>query len=250
MKPNVHTIESLQNDLGRLGADPSGILMVHVSYKAIGETEGRGDAVLDSMAEYMASGLLLLPGHTWANINKDNPIMDVRNTPTCVGVLPELFRKRPGVTRSLHPTHSLCGLGTSAVEFLTGDHLAETPCGFKTAYRRLYEQNAQILLIGVRFNRNTYIHGVEEWYDFPGRLSEKVEHLYVVNYDGTKHYTPQYRHDFKDPKWPLPHADEEAMIAAGAVRQGKFGDADCLLCDARKLSDKIGERIDEMYGSN
>jgi aminoglycoside 3-N-acetyltransferase len=219
-------------------ADPKGILMVHVGYKSIGDVEGRGDAVLDALSEYQRDGILLFPGHTWANIKRDeNPVMDVRTTETCVGTLPELFRKRKGVHRSLHPTHSLCGLGRGAQGFLEGDHLAVTPCGPKTAYYRMYERGAQILLIGVRFNRNTFIHCVEEMMAWPGRLSEDIHPLYVVDYGGEKIYTPQYRHCY-DSLSPLFSLEDE-MIEAGAVTVGRFGDAECLLCDARLLADGI-----------
>lgn len=235
----MHTTKTLVNDLSRMGIDPSGPLLVHVSYKAIGEVDGRGDAVLDALCEFMASGLLMLPGHTWDNIGEENPVMDARTTPVCVGVLPELFRNRPAVTRSLHPTHSLCGLGRDAANFLTGDHLADTPCGFLTAYRRLYEQNGQILLLGVRFDRNTFIHGVEEWYGVPGQVSEKLTPLYVKDFDGVTHFTPQHRHCYTEMS-PCFYAEDE-MIAAGAVKVTRFGDAECLLCDARKLSDRLGE---------
>ena len=238
----MHTFNSLQNDLDRIGIDPTGILMVHISCKAIGETDGRGDAVIDSLVTYMHNGLLLLPAHTGATINAENPIMDVRTTPSYVGILSELFRKRPGVHRSLHPTHSLCGKGRSAIEFLTGDHLANTPCGFETAYRRLYEQKGQILLIGVRFMENTFIHGVEEWYKVPGRIEDEQLPLYVVDFDGNTHFTPMhtYCHPFDSLN---AFESEDAMISIGAVTEGKYGDADCLLCDAKRLSDGLGEMI-------
>ena len=235
----MNTIKSLRNDLERLKVDPSGILMVHVSYKAIGETEGRGDAVLDCLSQYMENGLFLMGGHTYENVNDEHPVMDARNTPVCVGVLPELFRRRPGVRRSLHPTHSICGLGRHAAEFLTGDHLADTPCGLKTAWRRLYEQKAQILLIGVRFDRNTFIHGIEEWYNIPGRVADEPKPYYVIDFDGVTHFTPQRRHCYGQPSKLF--ESENAMLAAGAATEGKFGNAACFLCDAKKLSDTWGE---------
>jgi aminoglycoside 3-N-acetyltransferase len=252
----MYNTGTLRHDLAAMNIDPKGILMVHISYKSVGEVQGRGDAVLDALSEYMRDGLLLLPAHTWANIKREedsarienpgrkgeffdtSPVMDVRTTQTCVGVLPELFRSRPSVTRSLHPTHSVCGLGKDAEHFLQGDHLAETPCGPKTCYWRMYEQRAQILLVGVRFNRNTFIHCVEEMYDLPGRLSDFRHPLWVIDYGGEKRYTPQYRHCY--PELSAPFTWENEMISAGAVTEVKFGDADCLLCDARAMADEMG----------
>ena len=124
----MHTKQDLLAQLAALDIDPKGTLMVHLSCKAIGEVEGRGDTVLDVLIEYMQAGLLVLPTHTWSNVHtRSNPVMDVLHTPTCVGILTELFRKRPGVCRSLHPTHSLAALGTDAEAFLSGEECIQNP---------------------------------------------------------------------------------------------------------------------------
>ena len=145
----MHTQQTLITQLSNLSVDPAGTLMVHISYKAIGEVEGRADAVLDALMDYMKPGLLVLPAHTWDNVGKQNPVMDVLHTPSCVGVLTELFRKRPGVSRSLHPTHSLAAYGKDAEDFVSGEELIDTPCGKGGSYDKLWERDAQILLIGV-----------------------------------------------------------------------------------------------------
>ena len=120
--------------------------------------------------------------------------MDVLYTPVCVGILPELFRKRAGVRRSLHLTHSVAAIGRGAEEFLAGEENVTTPCPAGGVYHRLYTRGAQIMLIGVNFTRNTYIHGVEEWEHVPGTLTEGTQDLYVVDYEGKRHHTPQHRH--------------------------------------------------------
>jgi aminoglycoside 3-N-acetyltransferase len=125
----MYTKQNLLTHLTQLGIDPSGTLMVHLSYKSIGEVDGRADTVLDAFMEYMKDGLLVLPGHTWDNVNKHNPVMDVLHTPTCVGAATELFRKRPGVHRSLHATHSLLAFGGDAEAFVSGEEKIMTPCG-------------------------------------------------------------------------------------------------------------------------
>ena len=74
--------------------------------------------MLDALMEFFEKGLLLLPTHTWKTINAENPVFDVDNEPACVGILPNLFLKRPGVIRSLHPTHSMAGFGKDAESYL------------------------------------------------------------------------------------------------------------------------------------
>jgi len=234
----MHTKQDLSPQLAALNINPAGTLMVHLSCKAIGEIEGRGNTVLDTLTEYMRPGLLVLPSHTWANVNTNppvnNPVMDVLHTPTCVGILAELFRKRPGVCRSLHPTHSLAAIGKEAEEFLSGEERIQTPCGKGGAYYKLWERNAQILLIGVNFTRNTFIHGIEEWDGAQGTISQEKTDLYVINYEGQRIYAPQYRHCARLGSETFSKLEPEA-IRKGILTLGRFGDATARLMRAAPL---------------
>ena len=71
----MYTKKDLLRNLSEIGVDSFGTLMVHISCKAVGEVEGRGDAILDLLVEYMRPGLLVLPSHTWNNQSrgKQNP---------------------------------------------------------------------------------------------------------------------------------------------------------------------------------
>ena len=87
----MHTWESLMKQLEELGIDGKGTLLVHSSMKSMGPVEGGADTVLDALTAYMKEGLLVLPTHTWSYINADNPRFYVDQSPSCVGILPELF---------------------------------------------------------------------------------------------------------------------------------------------------------------
>src|SRR2546428_309688 len=47
---------------------------------------------------------------------RQHPRFDVRRTPSQMGLVTELFRRRPDVVRSLHPAHSVCAFGPLANE--------------------------------------------------------------------------------------------------------------------------------------
>ena len=240
----MYTKQDLTAYLQALGIDPLGTLMVHLSYKSIGEVDGCGDTVLDALSEYMSAGLLVLPSHTWAHVGEKNPVMDVLYTPSCVGKLTELFRKRPGVLRSLHPTHSLSAHGAQAASFLSGEQHINTPCGKGGAYYKLWQRNAQILLIGVNFTRNTYIHGIEEWDGAEGSISSEKTDLYVINHEGNRLYTPQYRHCA-----PLSSETfcklEPQMLQAGILTLGTFGDATARVMRAAPLREAVGALLQD-----
>ena len=238
----MHTQQSLLNQLHELGIDGRGTLLVHSSMKSMGEVEGGADTVLDALTDYMKDGLLVLPTHTWSTINASNPMFHVESSPCCVGILPELFRKRPGVVRSWHPTHSVAAVGQDAVEFTKDDHLYDTPCARGSAWGKLLDRKATILLVGVDLKRNTFIHGVEEWVDIPGRLTDEHEQLYTVLPDGTEISVPSRRHcglSWSEHFWKV----DEVLQRKGGMRLGKLGDAVVRVCDAAMVEEIITEML-------
>lgn len=225
----IHTAASLKGQLTEMGIDPRGTLLVHSSLKSIGTVQGGADTVLDVLAEYMKDGLLVLPTHTWSYINAENPRFSVLESPSCVGILPELFRKREGVIRSWHPTHSVAALGAEAEAFTAGDERWDTPCARGSVYGKLLDRKADIMLLGVDLRRNTFIHGIEEWVDIPGRMTDEPEQLYTVTPSGEEISVPSRRHcglSWSQHFWKV----EQVLEDGGALRRGSFGDAAVMLC--------------------
>ncbi|WP_435923009.1 AAC(3) family N-acetyltransferase [Paenibacillus sp. DYY-L-2] len=238
----MHTKQSLIAQLESAGIDRLGTVLIHSSMKKIGDVEGGADTVLDALSEYMKDGLLVLPTHTWAYINADNPKFYVETSEVNVGILPELFRKRLGVVRSLHPTHSVAALGKDAAAFTAGDERWDTPCHRESAWGRLLDRKATILLVGVDLRRNTFIHGIEEWVDIPGRLTDGHEKLYTVLADGTEIPVPSRRHcglPWSEHFWKV----EGVLEEQGALYRSKLGDADVLVCDTVKMTEILSEML-------
>ncbi|WP_339222497.1 AAC(3) family N-acetyltransferase [Paenibacillus sp. FSL H8-0332] len=243
----MHTRSSLMKQLEGMGVDPQGTLLVHSSLKSIGEVEGGADTVLDVLSEYMKEGLLVLPTHTWSYIDGQNPRFSVLESPVCVGILPELFRKRPRVIRSWHPTHSVAALGRDAAVFTAGDERWDTPCARGSVYGKLLDRGAEIMLLGVDLRRNTFIHGIEEWVDIPGRMTDGHEDLYTVTPEGEEIAVPSRRHcglSWSQHFWKV----ESVLEDGGALRRGSFGDAEVMLCGTvettRILSGMLRENPD------
>ncbi|MFD0960598.1 AAC(3) family N-acetyltransferase [Paenibacillus chungangensis] len=235
------TKSSLIKDLENLGIDSNGTLLVHSSMKSIGNVDGGADTVLNALSEYMNNGLLVFPTHTWSYINHDGAVFDVRQSPSCVGILSELFRKRPGVHRSLHPTHSVAALGRDAEDFVSGDERFQTPCARGSAWGRLIDRHAAILLIGVDQSRNTFIHGAEEWAGIPDRLSDRPMELYTLNREGTRIRVPVYGHT--TPAWDHYPKVDDILKARGIMHMGRFGQAETRLCAAPKTAELIGDLL-------
>ncbi|MCL2372251.1 MAG: AAC(3) family N-acetyltransferase [Defluviitaleaceae bacterium] len=238
----MYTKQNLKSNLAAIGINPKGTLKVHSSYKAIGEVEGRAGTVLAALMEYMQDGLLVLPSHTWSNVNTRNPVMDALHTPTCVGIITELFRKMEGVHRSLHPTHSVCAYGQDAKSFIYGEENATSPCPEGGVYHKLWQRNAQILLIGVNFTTNTFIHGMEEWDGAVDTIKKEPESYYVITPEGQRLHSPQHRHCARIGSATFSKLEPEAM-QAGILTLGKFGNATTRLMQARPLRTLVANHL-------
>ena len=229
----------LKEDLIKMGIRPSDTLLIHSSMKAIGPVEGGTDTVLDVLMEYFRDeGLLVFPTLSYRDINAKNPRFDVRATPACTGILPELFRQRPGVIRSLHPTHSVAAFGHDAAEFTAGHEKAETPEPCGSPWWKLLERHGKILFIGTGISCNTFLHGVDEWLKLPDLRSKDPVAFEAVDYNGKVHPMRQFQHCVG--RNAFYGSLEDRFDAAGAIVRGKFGDADCHLLDCRLIAAELG----------
>ena len=201
------TKENVFKCLSELSIKPTDTVMIHTSMRAIGEVEGGCDGLIDAFSEYLSDGLFLVPTHTWANVNRKQPVFDVRSTVPCIGALPTVAAFREDGVRSLHPTHSLAAFGKRAEEFVRGEEKATSPCFEGGAWWRLYDEDAKIVLLGVGLDKNTYIHAVDEMLELPDKLSEPFD-LTSTDKDGNEyktvftshsHATSQYFVNYKKP---------------------------------------------------
>lgn len=233
----LYTKEDLKKQLAEAGLLPTDTVLVHSSMKAIGAVEGGADTVLDAWMEYFSEGLLLLPTHTWRQMSAEYNVFDPEKEESCVGLLTNLFRKRDGVVRSLHPTHSMAAYGRTAAEYIRGEENCNTPCTPGGCYDRLRTVGGKILLVGVGHERNTFIHSVEEVLNVPNRLTDKPVLFYVVMPDGQRKKVYMRRHY----NAMQPHISEDfvkleqAFYDRGAAKRVLFGEASCILCDAKKV---------------
>lgn len=223
---------SLINDLHKMGLHSTDTVLLHTSMKAIGPVHGGTETVLAALEAFFEPGLLCFPALSWNTIKADPPAFDVLNTPSIVGVLPEMFRRRPGVLRSWNPTHSMCAKGRDAAAFVSEDHLSGTPCGPRSSWRKLVTRDAWILMVGCDLTSCTFLHGVEEWCGIPGRIGQPAL-FRVTTPDGSTLQLSSAAHSSSPSVhyWRL----EEGLFRAGLAARGTFGQADTLVLRARDL---------------
>jgi aminoglycoside 3-N-acetyltransferase len=209
--------------------------MVHSSLSALGWVPGGAKTVIDALLQALGpEGTLLMPALTYLRVTRAQPHFDVRNTPSNVGRIPETFRLRPDVMRSVHPTHSVCGLGPLAAALLQDHPLDDTPCGPRSPFHLLPQLDGQILMLGCGLSPNTSFHAMEEVVQPPYLFSSPI--LYSLTFaDGAtveKCYTP---HNFHG--WIQRYERAALVLGPPGLRTGKALQGQAHLLDAEKLWD-------------
>ena len=160
----------IENNIGR---DSFDILMVHSSINALLPMyKGNVKELLDYLILYSKQKkvTLVMPTFTLGKKNSgpesfylNKKVFDVDKTPTTVGLLNELFRRKKDVLRSIHPTHSIAALGPKAEELTNKHHICETSFGDNSPFGIMDSYNTKILGLGVYYYRNlTHVHVVED----------------------------------------------------------------------------------------
>lgn len=173
--------ENLLSGLKALGIKNGDKLLVHSSFKSLGYVEGGIETFITALKNAVGeNGTLMMPTFTFDNVNTENPVFDIKSTPSCVGKVPEVFRHGNGVVRSLHPTHSLAVWGKDK-EYYIKDHYNDTNClDINSPIFKLKENGGKILLVGCGLKKNTILHGLE--------IHCKVPYAFKVDYSDPKYH--------------------------------------------------------------
>lgn len=228
----------LEKQLVQLGVKRSGVLFVHSSVKSVGKTQNGADTILDALIGAVGEeGMLCCATHTWNTVGSKTDVFDPKNTPSCTGILGMVLLEREGAVRSLHPTHSMAVYGKGAAEFVSGEQYCHSPCPREGCCGKLLDADAQVLFLGVPLTKNTFIHGVEEWCGIKNRLS--AEHKCYIVMENSE----LFEANFAFHSAPIPDVSQNygkllpVFRAEGIAREGKVGDADCVLCSCRDMYD-------------
>lgn len=152
----------IKNDLRSIGIKKGDRVLIHSSYKSLGGVEGGIDTFISAVKDTVGTdGTVMFPTFTYDFVNKDNPVFDIEKTPSCVGMIPEVFRKGKGVKRSLHPTHSVAVWGKDRDWYIEKHHKDKVCVGENSPIYKLKDTGGKILMVGCGITHNTLIHGLE-----------------------------------------------------------------------------------------
>jgi len=171
--------------LRKLGLKRGHNVGVHSSLSRFGYVDGGADAVIDALLEVVGDeGTVVMPTYS-TNLAKVERTpeevaigvlwiyrilpYDPKETPCSTGTIPEAFRKRKGVIRSLHHVFSLAATGPNAQEIVKAGNKDS-----REGWKRLLELGGHILLLGVGLEVCSAMHLAEERVVFPKHILDKL----------------------------------------------------------------------------
>jgi len=220
-------------DLLAAGVRPGGVLLVHSSLSSLGRLPGGAETVVRALLSAVGpEGTLLMPALSYKYVNDSSPVFDAVVTASNVGAIPEHFRTRSGTLRSVHPTHSVCGIGPRAPELLADHHLDTTPVGPRSAFRRLPEVGGQILMLGCGLRPDTSMHGIEELVE-PDYLFGETTEFTLIHADLRQTTMLCRCHDFAG--WLQRYDRIGPLLEDGGMTVAKVLEATVHLIDAEAM---------------
>jgi aminoglycoside N3'-acetyltransferase len=170
--------------LKSMGIPAGCVLLVQSSFNDMHTFAGRPGELLEALrATIGADGTLVMPAYVTERPASATGLLDVETLPTYTGIVNELFRRSPGVLRSLHPRHSLCAEGPLAGELLTGHEACLYADGPDSPFDRLRQRDdAFILTLGLPAGFTSFLHWIEDIAPerLPLRVHEAAAKIYEV----------------------------------------------------------------------
>lgn len=165
--------DELAAGLRSLGIEKGDAVMMHSSFSPYNGFRGSPGAVIDALRRVLGEeGTLLMVSLPYRSSTieylKDYKGFDVRKTPSAMGLISEIFRKRDGALRSLHPTHPVLAQGPKAEWVLGGHENCLYACGPGSPFEKLAQLDGKVLFFNAPFATFTFFHYLEH------RVSEKI----------------------------------------------------------------------------
>jgi aminoglycoside 3-N-acetyltransferase len=224
--------------LRRMGITETDTLLVHSNFEPLSGFTGSPMDVVNVFADLVGQkGNLLMVsipfrGTAYDYLAQGKPF-DVRKTLSMMGLITEMFRRRPGTLRSLHPTHPVLALGKDADWLVAGHEACRYPCGPGSPFEKFHSLGGKILFFDVGFNSITFFHYVEHLLmaDLPFPVyDDRLFEAIVVDSAGQKRVvtTQAYSREYPRSAEKL----EAEMLRAVKIRKGRVGNSRLLLVTA------------------
>jgi len=180
--------KKLVDSFRRIGLKEGDTVCVHSSLGRIGYVVGGPNDVIDALMETVGpTGCVMMPSfplkRSMAEFLESGQTFDVKSSPSLNGIVTEMFRHRPGVYRSMHPTNSVAVWGQGAKHMIQDHEKSITPFGHDTPYGRLATlDDGHVLMIETHVH--SLLHHLQERVNFPTLFLEKHREAAYIDWQG------------------------------------------------------------------
>ena len=257
MPKGTRSVNEIAGQLRALGLAQGDVLMVHASLRKLGPVEGGADGLVDAIRQAIgAEGTMLMTlgaRDDWAWVNDrpeverpallaDAEPFDARSTPADpdVGVLAEVFRRRPETIVSDHPEGRFGAAGARAAD-LVADVPWDDYYGAGSPLEGLVRLGGRILRLGADPDTTTVLH-YAEWLA-PIASKRRVRRYRRVASAGEAEPRILMVETLDDSDGIVPYPEGQdyfadilvAYLATGRAATGAVGDVQSELIDASDL---------------
>jgi aminoglycoside 3-N-acetyltransferase len=251
-----YTTDALESAIRSLGIATGDCLLVHSGFRRSSGFRGTPSDVINCLTNIVGpTGHVLMMSIPYRGSSQayaaHDPLFDVRRTPSAVGVISEVFRRRDDVVRSLSPLHPVVAWGPLAA-WLTADHEKFAySCGKGSPFERFLNHDGTFLFYDAPYGSLTFMHYVED--RFRDRLPVELYDpepmmLRVKDASGRDHQVRQFvfskaareRRNFA----PI----EQRLRQEGRIRTTRVGNTHLLRVKARDVVDCADRLVREGTG--
>jgi aminoglycoside N3'-acetyltransferase len=153
-------VAELRQHLIDLGVVRGRTVWVQSSWNEFFNVPLKPSEVIDLLRDLIGpEGTLAMPAFP---IDQDaSKVFLVDRAPVYTGLLCEVFRRVPGVQRSIHLSSSVCAIGPNADFLIRDHHRTLMTWGKDSPFCRLMDVDARLIGLGATFNFMTPLHAVE-----------------------------------------------------------------------------------------
>lgn len=231
----------LKARLRSMGISESDTLLVHSNFKPDSGFQGTPLDLVNALAELVGEkGNLLMVSIPFRGAAYDylalNKPFNIKKTISMMGLVTEMFRRREGTLRSLHPTHPVLAYGKYA-QWIVADHeRCLYPCGPGSPFDKFRHLKGKILFFDVDFGAITFFHYVEDLLKDRLPFSVYDNRLFsvtAVDWAGEKRVIQSYTFNKEIPR--SAKKLEAEMLRQGKILRGRIGNSQFMLVTAEDV---------------
>ena len=158
---------ALESAIRSLGIGAGDSILMHSAFRRVSGFRGTPGDVIECLLNVIGpGGHLLMMSIPYRGSSQryaeGDPLFDALRTPSAVGLISEVFRRREGVLRSLNPLHPVLACGPLAAWLIADHEKCAYSCGKGSPFERFLNLDGMLLFFDAPYSSLTFMHYVED----------------------------------------------------------------------------------------